>query len=573
MVGFATRCYNLPLRMAASLQQRRWPWTRVGLAALLVLTATAGSCSQEARQETTPARARVEAPDLPRPDLRLLVLTDLEGYLEPCGCTSRPLGGIDRLAARLGEVRRDGAPTVLVAAGNLFFHGALEGAEAERARAQEVWRAETVSDVLARLDLAAAAPGPLDFAFGTETFEALAARAPFPLLAAGLELTPGETPPSEPPLVPTTTVRAGSLDVGLVGLSDLRGPDGTLPERVEERAALREAGREAVRALREGGADLVIALVRGDRRTARQVATGIEGIDFVVQGGVDEPEPIPPAEAGGAVLLHAGRQGQGVTVVDLWRRGDGEWTDASMWTREEQREHLAERIEALERRIAEWEADEGVQAADLAAQRARLERLRAEAAALLRAPRTEGKNVLSARYEELGPEARRERSITELLARYDRRVNEHNRTALADWLPEPAPEGHPSYVGSQACASCHGAAVRWWRETKHGRAYATLEEQNKNFNLSCVGCHVTGYLQPGGSTAAHVENLENVGCESCHGPGSMHVADPSGAAVNVVRSPEASTCVGCHNEEHSDRFHFDTYRRLLIAPGHGMPAE
>ena len=548
---------------------RRMPWTRLALAALVVLTASAGSCSQEARQQTTPTPARVAPADLPRPDLRLLVLTDLDGYLEPCGCTSRPLGGIDRLAARLAEVRADGVPTVLVSAGNVFFHGVPEGEEAERSRAQELWRAETVTDVLGRLELAAAAPGPHDFAFGAEAFEALAARAPFPLLAAGIALAPTDAA-AEPALVATTTRRVGSIDVGIVGLADLHGADGSLPPRVEERAALRDAGRAAVRSLREGGADVVIALVRGDRRTMRSLATGIEGVDFVVQGGLDAADPSPPLEAGGAVLLHAARQGHGVTVVDLWRRGEGGWTDASVWTREAQREHVTERIEALRRQIAEWEADTSVNRADVAQQRTRLERLEEEAAALVRAPEVEG-NAFSARFEELGPEAAREPSVTALLDGYDRRVNEHNRVALADWLPEPAAEGQPHYVGSQTCASCHGAAVSWWRTTQHGRAYATLADQNKNFNLSCVGCHVTGYRRPGGSTAAHVENLENVGCESCHGPGSMHVADPTGAAVNVVRAPEASTCVGCHNEEHSDRFDFETYRRLMIAPGHGMP--
>lgn len=566
-------CYNAARSMPALfVSPRRWPWTHIGLATLLVATATAGSCSQDRRRETTPAAARVEAAVLPQPDLRLLVLTDLDGYLEPCGCTSRPLGGIDRLAARIADLRQDGIPTVFVAAGNLFFQGAPEEAELERVRTQELWRAETVRDVLAGLELAAAAPGPFDFAFGTDTFEALAADTSFPLLAAGVELTPqADAPSAKPLLVPTTIVRAGEIDVGLVGLTELRSTHGELPDRIAQRSELHQAGREAVRALREGGADVVVALVRGDRRTARRIATGIEGLDLIVQGGLDEATPLPPTSAGGVLILHAGRQGQGLTVADLWRRGQGRWIDVSVWTREQEREHRLERIAALERRIAEWEKDRNVDPVDLAEQRSRLERLRAEAASLLRAPRTDGNNVVSVRYEELGPEARRDPEVRGRLASYDRRVNEHNRAALADWLPEPAPEGQPSYVGSETCASCHGAAVAWWRETKHGRAYATLEALNKNFNLSCVGCHVTGYMKPGGSTAAHVENLQNVGCESCHGPGSMHVANPSGAAVNVIRSPEESTCLGCHNEEHSDRFHFDTYRQLLIAPGHGMP--
>ncbi len=562
----------LPAQLPAPVRSLRRAAARLGVAALVLLTSTAGSCSQEARHDTTPQPVVIAAAELPRPDLRLLVVTDLDGYLEPCGCTSRPLGGIDSMAARVAAVREDGAPTLFVASGDLFFHGAPHGVDAERASQQEIWRAETLTRILGRLGLAAAAPGPLDFAFGTDTFERLAREAPFPLLAAGVELARAEGEEAEPALVASTMQRVGGVQVGILGVSDLRGADGALPDRVRETAELRDAAREAVRSLRERGAQLVVALVRGDRRTSRRIATGVDGIDFVVQGGLDDAEPSPPATTEGAVLVHAARQGHGVTVVDLWRRGDGGWTDASVWTREAQREHLDERIAALRAQIAEWERDSSASRADVARQRARLERLEEELAGLARAPRTEG-NVLSARWEELGPEAERDSAVGALVDAYDRRVNEHNERAFADWTPEPPAEGQPHYVGSQTCAGCHGAAVRWWRTTPHGRAYATLADQNKNFNLSCVGCHVTGYLRPGGSTVTHVENLQNVGCESCHGPGSQHVAAPEDATVNVVRSPAESTCRGCHEPEHSDRFHFETYRSLLIAPGHGRPPE
>ncbi len=550
-------------------KRRRW-LLNGSLAVLVLVTGSAASCGQDGgTSATTPAAVRIQAAtDLPRPDLRLLVLTDLDGYLEPCGCTSRPLGGIDRLAARLRALRAEGVPTVFVAAGNLFFHGAPHGVDAERARDQEMWRAETVSQVLGRLDLAAAAPGPLDFAFGTEAFERLAREAPFPLLAAGVELPPAEG--ERVVLVPTAIRQVGDVKVGLVGLTELAGADGALPERVNRRADLREAGREAVRSLRQRGAQLVVALVQGDRRTSRRLASGFEGVDFVVQGGVDEGSASPPAGGDGAVVLNAARQGHGVTVVDVWRRGDGRWSDVSVWTRETQLEHLTQSIDELRARIAEWESDPGADAADVATQRSRMERLEAEAAALARPPAADG-NVFSARFDELGPEAPRDAAVRGLLEGYDARVNEHNQRIFADWRPEPAPAGQPHYVGSQACASCHGAAVRWWRGTPHGRAYATLADRNKNFNLSCVGCHVTGYLQPGGSTVTHVQSLQDVGCESCHGPASMHVADPTGAAVNVNLAPAETLCRTCHNPEHSDRFHFDTYRRLLIAPGHGQP--
>jgi hypothetical protein len=156
--------------------------------------------------------------------------------------------------------------------------------------------------------------------------------------------------------------------------------------------------------------------------------------------------------------------------------------------------------------------------------------------------------------------------------RYDQRVNEHNRVSLADRLPQPAKEGTAHYIGSEACKSCHEPAYTWWRDTKHGRAYATLEKLHKEFNLSCVGCHVTGYNQPGGSTVTHVENLKDVGCENCHGPGSTHAKEPARKGL-VARDTSEATCTSCHTREHSDRFVYEAFKTLLVAPGHGLPAQ
>ena len=122
-------------------------------------------------------------------------------------------------------------------------------------------------------------------------------------------------------------------------------------------------------------------------------------------------------------------------------------------------------------------------------------------------------------------------------------------------------------MGGEGWGSCHSDALAWWKTTPHGNAYATLTTRNKQFDLNCVGCHVTGYSQPGGSNVTHVENLENVGCENCHGPGSAHVANSSAAMRTEV--PE-STCVRCHSPEHSDRFAYEAYRQMLLVPGHGL---
>lgn len=582
------------------------------VAALILLTGSGGSCSEGRHATTTPPT--VQEAELPAPDLRLLVLTDVSGYLEPCGCTSRPLGGIDRMAARARAIRRPNVPSLMVAAGDLFFQGTAHGDAEQRAEGQERMTARTLAEILDRIELTAAAPGPRDFSYGADAFVELARAVRFPLLAGGVHFVPeggtrgaadveeapssnddamgnpapaeGAEPPTGGPgdqglrddlvlgdqvLGATASIPAGGLQIGLLGLVDLHQPDGSLPARVEVRRELLDAGRDAVRRLRADGAQVIIALVSADRRTARQLARGIDGIDFLVHGGLDEAEVDPPSTTGGAVIVHAGRQGQGLVVLDLYFRDGEGWTDASVWTRQVRRAHLEGQIDQLRGRISAWEEDPSVNEADLARQRGRLAELEAEQRSLLAPPPLEGRDVFTARYEELAPDADRDRSVSRLMAQLDRRVNEHNRQHFADWEPEPAPEGQPRYVGSAACGSCHGAALRWWRGTPHGRAYTTLVERHKNYNLSCVGCHVTGYLEPGGSTVTHVDRLQDVGCETCHGPGSMHIAAPTDAPVNVRRDPAESLCRRCHNQEHSDAFDFQAYRRLLVAPGHGQP--
>ncbi len=134
-------------------------------------------------------RPRTRRPSgAPIPTFRLLVITDIKGYLAPCGCNTRPLGGIDRMAAEVAELRRRGQPALLVAAGDFFFGNEDHGFDGDGAETQNVWSAELLIDVFDRMDMLAATPGHLDFAHGTDTFRALASGAEFPFLAADVQL-------------------------------------------------------------------------------------------------------------------------------------------------------------------------------------------------------------------------------------------------------------------------------------------------------------------------------------------------------------------------------------------------
>jgi predicted CXXCH cytochrome family protein len=88
-----------------------------------------------------------------------------------------------------------------------------------------------------------------------------------------------------------------------------------------------------------------------------------------------------------------------------------------------------------------------------------------------------------------------------------------NRTILA---PPSIPGAE--FVGSEECGTCHEAIVRDFRTSTHAR------------------------LQAKG------ENAKSMGCESCHGPGSLHVKAGGGAGtiINPRKSPD--TCYQCHLE-------------------------
>lgn len=529
-------------------------WIVVGLAWAVLVT---GACRQG-----EPATATA-LPKQAQPALRLVALTDLSGYLEPCGCQSKLLGGIDRAAAKLGALRADHVPVVFVAAGDLLFGAPPEGANAETdATTQETWKAETLVEIFNELGMHAVTPGHRDLGFGAAQMDELAKRSRFSWLPAK------PAAPSEPEAVSGKLMQAGAIPVGIVGVSTFAGPDAELPSA--RLKALTQRAQGEVDRLRAAGARVVVGLLSSDQRTGRRLTAALRGLTLAVQAGLDDAAMPAPTINGEAALLRAGRQGQGLLVVDVYLHGQAPFVDVSEWTLSERRADLQGRIAELTKRVQTWQGDPSVDKAGLAEQRARLAGLTDELARL-QPTAAHNTNAFRAAYVPLGAEQPKDPKITGLLGAYDARVNEHNRIAFADVRPKPAAEGAPSYVGSATCQSCHSSAYGWWTNHAHGRAYATLERAHKQFNLSCVSCHVTGYGRPGGSSVVHNEGLTNVGCESCHGPGSLHAKKPSAAEHKLARDPTETVCKQCHTPDHSDLFEFQSYVARLRARGHGLP--
>jgi hypothetical protein len=99
-----------------------------------------------------------------------------------------------------------------------------------------------------------------------------------------------------------------------------------------------------------------------------------------------------------------------------------------------------------------------------------------------------------------------------------------------DGLRKP---GQATYVGSEKCKTCHEHAYDVWKASRHSHAYDTLvtrakRPSNRQYDPECIVCHTVGFgYQTGYVNETRTPHLKNVGCESCHGPGSVHVANPN----------------------------------------------
>jgi len=155
-------------------------------------------------------------------------------------------------------------------------------------------------------------------------------------------------------------------------------------------------------------------------------------------------------------------------------------------------------------------------------------------------------------------------AVAALVERTKIAVNEHNRARAEAanpfrGAPEAAPSGPPvqhAYTGSDHCGSCHPKEFALWKGTGHARAFGTLVGAHQDFNPRCVGCHTVGYGRPGGFTNSKATpELIDVGCESCHGPGSRH---PETIGKGFGQTSTAF-CVTCHTRENSPDFDAATY--------------
>ena len=140
----------------------------------------------------------------------------------------------------------------------------------------------------------------------------------------------------------------------------------------------------------------------------------------------------------------------------------------------------------------------------------------------------------------------------------------------------PAQTKKAQYIGSAKCKMCHKTAKQGeqfpkWEAGPHAKAYATLatdaaKEVAKKAGVQgdpqkaadCLVCHATGHDAAADAKAASFKVTEGVGCEACHGPGSLYksmkvmkaiaAGTQDAKAVSYMKGGKEK-CLECHNEK------------------------
>lgn len=523
-------------------------------------------------------RAGERQPESPGPEgPGIFALSGLKGYLEPCGCTADVmLGGAERIVGYVQAARELYSGALMLDAGDTFFEEREIG---EHLVPKEKERVEVVAAMHREMETRAMVPGERDFALGPELYRKQVEAAGAELLGANLEVG-GEDLPA------TTVEEVGDWKVGVVGAVQ---PD--LFEGVEEVTATDPgpALEEALGALQGEEVDATILLFHGDLKATKEQVEAHSAVDFAVVGhGPREPGGVDAVADG--FSLEAYDQGRYMGVLKLFGRDRSRPFANARPGSEADLEKIDEKIAHVEKSLEKVPpAGPGEEEPPIRERlRDRLERLEEQRSEIkgstLEIP--EDRRSFLYRSVPMKPGYPVAQTIREKRVAYNRRLEELTKQVERS-IPE-VDEGEPTYVGTNECKTCHTEAHEFWTGTSHASAMKTLEKRDKAWDEGCVKCHSVGYGEPGGSVVGKLEyqaevdgrtmrkNLRDVGCESCHGPGSAHRAEPvgdDGAPQSIQSGADPAVCTDCHVPEHSPRFNYETYVREITGDGHELRSE
>ncbi len=473
--------------------------TRALAGAVLVLVAGAIALHTAPAQPVAAQPAAAKLADWPKPDAVLVITGQTYGYLQPCGCSRPQLGGLERRANFVKLLKDRGWPVAGADLGDVL---PVAGAVPE----QVLLKYATTLPALREMGYVAVGVGKAEIANGLfkvlDEYAGKKEQPPFALAgnigaSIGGRVTPRADAfpgPGPRPLVGLTEVAAvGETSVGFAAVA---GPSfqkavaamgaktlvGFTPEKDALAAAVKELAAHPKKPV------LNVLLYQGTLDEAKTVAKGWPQFQVIVCLSDDSEPPETAETVGKALVVRVGHKGRFVGVLGAFKAPTG---------------------------------------FDLKYQLVPL-----------------GEEFVTAGTEDA---ARKLNPALTLLDTYAEQVKARNLMGKFPAGPHPAQAAQPKYdlsfVGSGACKKCHAAEYAKWESSKHAHAFEALEKlarrpAQRQFDGECVVCHTVGFgFKTGYRDELTTPELKHVGCESCHGPGRGHAADPKDAKLLALQSP------------------------------------
>ena len=237
--------------------------------------------------------------DLPVTNLTIGFVTGLGGVTQPCECSPKQLGGLDRLAELVSK-RTQQNEFGLVFVGDTFYQ--LDDPPGDRVE-KEHEKALAIASVLGELGPLAVLPGERDVEVGAERLQKFLELFRLPIFS-GLRGT------AKTRFTADSALRTiGGHKIGFLGIAGAQ--------------ALGQASAytQGALALRRQGAQIVLALVGLGGTEGQALAAQIDGADIIVIGGEDEVRA--PRVIAGSLVVDAGVQGQRLGSLTFQMKGNG----------------------------------------------------------------------------------------------------------------------------------------------------------------------------------------------------------------------------------------------------------
>ncbi len=459
----------------------------LGVSSLGIVAVTC-LCAMFRPAEEKPAKSALEMPprlfrDWTQPDVALVLSAEQHGYLLPCGCSKPQVGGLERRYNFLQLLRGKGWPMAAVDLGDI----PQKQGPRQLPNVQGMLKYRFSMEALKQMGYLAVGLGEHDASLSLfNLLGEYALNNPSPAVVSA-NLHDADT--LYPEQVKSYVVEAVKGSRLKVGVSSVIGP--TVGEKSKTNKVELDENRQAIPKLLAGlakdGANLNVLLYQGSIDEAKKFAGEYAQFHVIVCLSAESEPSSEPARVGETFITSIGWKGRYVGVVGVYATGK----PAKPFDYRFQLVSLSE----------EFLTPEGEQA---------------------------------------------KQPILNLMEQYTKELKSGDYLAKYGPMKHPSqvaiPGAVPSYAGTEKCRKCHETAFDVWENSKHAKAFASLEKAKqpslRHFDAECIVCHTVGFgYETGYQSETKTAHLKNVGCESCHGPASEHVKKPKDDRWHAVLNP------------------------------------